>query len=85
MEYNELKSIGKIYNFDGETGTIVTKDKEYIFNTQQVKNPQEINDNTLVSFYPSTIRFGNETFYIAREVETMQQEELKSLKKETSK
>lgn len=82
MEYNTSKKIGKIHNFDGEAGIIITQEQEYIFNIQQFKNAQGIKNNVLVSFYPSTIRFGNEIFHIAREIEAMQQEELKTLKKE---
>ena len=44
MEYNNLKSIGKVYDFDGEAGTIITPDNEYMFNVQQYKKPENAAD-----------------------------------------
>ena len=81
MEYNN-KKIGKIYGFDGEAGSIITKDDEYIFNLQNIKKPDTIQDDTFVSFYPSTVNFGNETFKVAREIESLQKDDIKTLQKE---
>lgn len=81
MEYNNLKSIGKVYDFDGEAGTIITPDKEYIFNVQQYKKPENAADQSIVSFYPSTIKFGNEIYNVAREIETLTKDDIKELKK----
>lgn len=81
MEYNN-KTIGKIYGFDGEAGSIITKDDEYMFNLQNIKNTKTIQDDTFVSFYPSTVKFGNETFKIAREIESLNKDAAKTLQKE---
>ena len=81
MEHNN-KTIGKIYGFDGEAGSIITKDNEYIFNIQNIKNTDNIQNNTFVSFYPSTVKFGNEIFKIAREIEALSKEDIKTLQKE---
>lgn len=81
MEYNN-KKIGKIYGFDGEAGSIITRDDEYIFNLQNIKKPDTIQDDTFVSFYPSTVKFGNETFKVAREIESLSKDDVKTLQKE---
>ena len=81
MEYNN-KTIGKIYGFDGEAGSIITKDDEYMFNLQNLKKPDSIQDDTFVSFYPSTVKFCNETFKVAREIESLSKDDVKTLQKE---
>jgi hypothetical protein len=81
MEYNSLKTIGKIHGFDGEAGTIISQNAEFIFNLQNVKNPDNIQDSTFVSFYPSTVKFGNEIHNVAREVEALTKDEIKKLQK----
>ena len=80
MDYNSLKQIGEITDFDGEAGSIVTKDQEYIFYLREVKEPVSTND--LVSFYPDTIKFGNETFHIARDISPLQKTNIKTLQKD---
>lgn len=82
MGYNNLKSIGKIYDFDGETGIVITPDKEYMFNINNINKPEAIHDESIVAFYPSTVKFGNEIFNVAREIETLSLEEAKKLQKE---
>lgn len=77
MEYNNLKNIGKIYDYDGETGTIITPNKEYIFNNKNIKRKDEIKNDDLVSFYPSTVKFGNEIFNVAHEIELVQKTKIK--------
>lgn len=74
MEYNSLKSIGKIRDFDGEAGTIITPDSEFMFNQKNVKGTEAIKAGDPVSFYPSTVKFGNETYQVAREIESLQKE-----------
>lgn len=81
MEYNN-KSIGKIYGFDGEVGTIITRDDEYLFNLKNIKKAENIQDDTFVSFYPSTVKFGNELFKVAREIEVLSKDDIKTLQKE---
>ncbi len=81
MEYNNLKSIGKIRDFDGEAGTIITTDKEFLFNRQQIKQLENSNNEGFVSFYPSTVKFGNEIYNVAREIESLSKADIKSLKK----
>jgi len=81
MEYNNLKSIGKVYDFDGEAGTIITPDNEYMFNVQQYKKPENAADQSIVSFYPSTVKFGNEIYNVAREIEPLTKDDIKELKK----
>jgi hypothetical protein len=80
MEYNN-KMIGKVYGFDGEAGSIITRDDEYLFNLQNIKKIDNVQDDTLVSFYPSTVKFGNELYKIAREVETLEKDDIKILQK----
>lgn len=80
MDYN--KTIGKIYDFDGETGTIISNEKEFLFNLTNIYNQEHPKKNSLVSFYPSTIKFGNEIFNIAREIETLNKNDIKKLQKE---
>ena len=82
MEYNNRKEIGKIYDFDGEAGTIITRDNEFMFNIQNIKGCDNIQDSTLVSFYPSTVKFGNEIFNVAREIESLTKDDVKKLQKE---
>ena len=81
MEYNNLKSIGKIRDFDGEAGTIITTDKEFLFNRQQIKQLENSNNEGFVSFYPRTVKFGNEIYNVAREIESLSKADIKSLKK----
>lgn len=81
MEYNNTKTLGKVYNFDGEAGTIITPDKEYIFNLNNIKNSNGIQNEEMVAFYPSTLRFGNETYNIAREIESIPKEKVKKPQK----
>lgn len=80
MGYNSLKTIGKIRDFDGEAGTIISQNGEYIFNIKNVK-AGAIQNNVFVYFYPSTVKFGNETFKVAREVEIITKDEIKKLQK----
>ena len=75
MEYNNLKSIGKIYDFDGETGIVITPDKEYMFNINNINKPEAIHDESIVAFYPSTVKFGNEIFNVAREIESLHRQQ----------
>lgn len=77
MEYNNIKKIGRIYDYDGETGTIVTTDNEYLFNNQNIKNKEDIKNEDFVSFYPSTVKFGNEIFKVAHEIEPVQKTKVK--------
>ncbi len=77
MEYNNLKTIGKIYEFDGEAGTIITKDSEYMFNSDNIKSTEVISPDEVVSFYPSTVKFGNEIYNVAREIETLPKSKVK--------
>ncbi len=72
MEYNNIKKIGKIHDYDGEAGTIITPDNEYLFNNQNIKDKESIKNEDFVSFYPSTVKFGNEIFKVAREIEVIQ-------------
>lgn len=81
MENNSLKTIGKVYSFDGEAGIIITKDGEYLFNISNVKGITNLQKNDTVSFYPSTIKFGKEIFKVAREVEELTNRDIKALKK----
>lgn len=81
MEYNN-KTIGKIYDFDGEAGSIITIDNEYMFNTQNVKKANTIQNDAFVAFYPSTVKFGNEIIKIAREIENLSKDDIKKLQKE---
>ena len=81
MEYNNSKSIGKIHDFDGEAGTIITPDGEFMFNQKNIKNTKNIRDGELVSFYPSTVKFGNEIHKVAREIEALEKGQTRSSKK----
>lgn len=81
MENNSLKTIGKVYSFDGEAGIIITKDGEYLFNINNVKGLTNLQKNDTVSFYPSTFKFGKEIFKVAREVEELTNRDVKALKK----
>ena len=45
MENNSLKTIGKVYSFDGEAGIIITKDGEYLFNISNVKGITNLQKN----------------------------------------
>ena len=85
MDSKSLKTIGKIYGFDGEAGTIVTRDAEYIFNIKNIKNSEAIQNNSFVSFYPSTVKFGNEIFNVAREIESLTKDDIKEYQKERNK
>ena len=80
MEYNN-KAIGKVYGFDGEAGSIITRDDEYLFNLPNIKKTDSIEDDTFVSFYPSTVKFGNEIYTVAREIESLSKDDIKKLQK----
>ncbi len=80
MDYNSLKQIGKVTDFDGEAGSIVTPDQEYLFYLSEVKEP--ISPNELVSFYPDNIKFGNEIFPLARNITPLQKSNIKTLQKD---
>lgn len=82
MENNDLKTIGKIYTFDGEAGVIVTSTDEYLFNIHNVKGINKLDKNEAVSFYPSTVKFGKEIVKVAREVEILINKDVKTLKKD---
>ena len=81
MEYNNLKTIGKIYEYDGEAGTIITRDNEYMFNSENIKSAEVISPHEVVSFYPSTVKFGNEIFNVAREIESLPKAKVKKPQK----
>ena len=53
-----------------------------MFNVNNINKPEAIHDESIVAFYPSTVKFGNEIFNVAREIETLSLEEAKKLQKE---
>lgn len=81
MKYNSSKSIGKIRDFDGEAGTIITPDSEFMFNQKNVKVSETVQDGDPVLFYPSTVKIGNEIFQVAREIEALEKEKSINSKK----
>lgn len=56
--------IGKIYNFNGQYGSILTDKNEYKFNKKDVIG--NIKNNDLVEFIPNTVLFGNEKELVAK-------------------
>ncbi len=62
------KKIGKIFDFDGETGTIVTDDGTYTFSLKDL-NDFTVYKGAIVTFVPNKVSFANETYDIARFIE----------------
>ncbi len=65
----DYKKIGKIYNFDGVNGFIITTDEEYLLTNKELKKDENYENGDIVYFIPSTIKFGNEITKIARHIE----------------
>ncbi len=82
MEYYNNKKIGKIYEYDGEAGRIITQDDEFMFNKKELLTNSSPNNEEIVRFYASTVPFGSEIFNFAREVEVLSEDDIKRLTKE---
>lgn len=60
---NEIKN-GKVYDYNGETGYIITDDFNYPFSKKDVYS--EIHNGDVVTFIPNLVVFGEEKTYVAR-------------------
>ena len=58
--------IGKIYNFNGFAGKIITENLEYPFNKNNIFD--EIKNGDLVSFVVDYIEFGGEKIEFAKNI-----------------
>ncbi len=59
--------IGKIYDFDGEAGTIVTDDSEYDFFKKDIQGEDKtLEKGDIVSFRINHFSFGDERLDIAK-------------------
>lgn len=69
--YNRLENnykSGKVYNFDGFAGYIVTSDYQYPFNIDDYDgdNFGTLKDGDIVYFIENTFNFGNEVIKVAK-------------------
>ncbi len=67
--------IGKVINYNGEIGSIITDKLEYKFKKNDTTGL--INNNDLVEFIPNTIIFGSELIMVARFIKPYKQKKLK--------
>ncbi len=63
---NERK-IGKIYDYDGVSGYIITNDLNYPFSNKDIYKDAKNSD--IVSFVPNLVVFGDEKVYVAKFIE----------------
>ena len=61
------RQIGRIFDYNGQVGTIITIDNKYTFSKQDTKDNLKKGDD--VEFTPNTIVFGNETLLVAKFIE----------------
>lgn len=66
--------IGKIYNYNGQVGSILTDKNEYKFNKKDVIG--FIKNDDLVEFIPNTVLFGNEKELVAKFIKPYNQKKL---------
>ncbi len=77
---NEYK-IGKIHNYDGFAGEIITDEQTYIFNNKDFDDSYEekITNGDLVEFIENTIKFADEHIIVAKNIKKY--EKKKGIKK----
>lgn len=75
----ENKLLGKIKNFDGYSGIIVTQNDIYVFSINNALTP--IKEDDFVSFYSDTVLFDQKATKVARKIETYNPKNIKKLSK----
>ena len=75
---NEYK-IGKVYNFDGFAGEIVTEEANYIFNINDIdfEIDSTINNGDIVEFIENVIKFGDEYTKVAKFIKKIEKKKTK--------
>lgn len=74
MSNENTTKIGKITNYDGYAGNIVTEDDKYIFNINDFTEEEpNIQNGDIVNFIPNNVTFGNESTKVARFIEKVEQ------------
>ncbi len=63
--YNS-EQIGKVLNFDGEAGTIITDTGQYTFSKKDISNDNFLEKGDVVTFRINNITFGNEVMKLAK-------------------
>ena len=63
--YNN-EQLGKIYDFDGEAGIIVTDNKEYNFSKKDIVGDYDLDKGDIVTFRINHLPFGNEVISLAK-------------------
>jgi len=73
LKMDQGNKIGKIKDYDGFAGTIITEQQDYIFNKNDVEelNDENIQDGDLVTFAENTVTFGDEQIKVARFVKVL--------------
>ncbi len=69
MQYNNENSpvkYGKVYNFDGLVGEIITEDNTYYFTIDNILNNQIINNDDWVRFNSKGENIFPEAYYISK-------------------
>lgn len=66
--------VGKVYNFNGEIGSIITDNNNYQFKKSDTFGL--INNGDLVEFIPNTVIFGSEVILIAKFIKPYNQKKL---------
>ena len=87
MDNKQIKSykkIGKIFDFDGETGTIISNDGTYYFSLKDL-NDFTVYKGTEVTFIPNKVTIANETYNMARFIEGYYNNKYNNNNKEESK
>ena len=58
--------LGKVYDFDGEAGIIITNDKEYVFNKKDIMSDDLLVKGDVVSFRVNHLPFIDEVVEVAK-------------------
>ncbi len=66
--YNNFnkEQFGKIYDYDGEAGIIVTDNEEYNFSKKDIVGDYDLTKGDIVTFRINHLPFGNEVIYLAK-------------------
>ena len=73
---NDYK-IGKVHDFDGFSGYIITDEYNYPFSKKELK--ENVNNGDIVSFVSNVVIFGNEKTYVAKAIRKYNSKDLKKL------
>jgi hypothetical protein len=66
--YNNYSKLqyGKVYEFDGEAGIIITDEGEYVFDKKDIRDNSYLEKGDVVIFRINHLPFGNEVIELAK-------------------